>query len=44
MLYRGGELNYSKYPHIETYSYGLSLIRFLLAIHNLASCCIVEVK
>ena len=38
MLYKGGEVNYSKTPHIRTYSYGLSLKRFLLAIHNLAKC------
>ena len=35
---------YSKNPHIRTYSYWLSLIRFLLAIHNLAKCCLREVK
>ena len=31
---------YSKNQHIRIYSYGLSLIRFLLAIHNLDKCCI----
>ena len=40
VLYREGGVNYSNNPHIRTYSYGLSLIRFLLAIHNLAKCCI----
>ena len=43
-LYRRGEVNYSLNPHIRTYSYGLSLIRLLLAIHNLAKCCTEEVK
>ena len=32
--------DYSKNPHIRTYSYGISLINFLLAIHYLAKCCI----
>ena len=41
---RRGEVNYSKILHIRTYSYGLSLIRFLLAIHNLAKYYIEEVK
>ena len=45
MLYtEGGEVNYSKNPRIRTYSYVLSLIRFLLTMHNLAKCCIREVK
>ena len=35
---------YSKNPHIRTYSYGISLINFLVAIHYLAKCCIGEVK
>ena len=35
---------YSKNPHIRTYSYGISLINFLLTIHYLAKCCIREVK
>ena len=38
------DLMYRKNSHIRTYSYGLSLLRFLLAIHNLAKCCIREVK
>ena len=33
-----------KILHTRTYSYMLSMIRFLLAIHNLAKCCIGEVK
>ena len=35
---------YIKMPHIRTYSYGISLIRFLLATHNIAICCIKEMK
>ena len=37
-------VEYSKAPRIRTYSYGISPIRFLLAIRNLAKCCIKEVK
>ena len=36
MLYKEGEVNCSRNPHIRAYSYGLILLRFLLAIHNLA--------
>ena len=32
MLYRRGEVNYSKNPYTRTYSYRLSLIRLLLAL------------
>jgi len=38
-LYGEIPLEYSKNPHIRTYSYGLSLIRFLLAIQNLVRYC-----
>ena len=36
--------SYSKNLYISTYIYGLSMIKFLLALHNLAKFCIGEVK
>ena len=35
IVYKGGKVNYSKNPHIRTYSYGLGLIRFFLSKCNI---------
>ena len=38
MLYKGGEVNYSKNQHIRAYSYRLSLAVFLSEIYTFVKC------